>query len=177
MQFDLQFAQIAVGIVASILAILGTIFGWFGKARRWAASFFKPKLLVGLIDVPARTMVLIPASRSNALWWHMGSVGSEPAMQIVGDLNVTNISKYGIFVMGAKLRKPKAVGHALVRAQNSNLYDSTDMIPEGAVSELRFDFFVQPPVRKPGETFKADLAILDQFGNEHWLKGLEFPYV
>ena len=66
-------------------------------------------------------MVLIPVSRSNALWWHMGAVGDQPAMQIVGDLNVTNISKYGVFVMGAKLRKPKAVGHAVVRAHDENI--------------------------------------------------------
>lgn len=97
-------------------------------------------------------------------------------MQIVGDLNVTNISKCGVFVMGAKLRKPKAVGHALVRANESNMYSTKHIIPQGGVSDLRFDFFVQPPVREKGQQFKADIAIIDQFGNEHWLKGLEFPY-
>lgn len=97
-------------------------------------------------------------------------------MQIVGDLNVTNISKHGVYVMGAKLRRPKAVGHALVRAQHSNLYDSKHIIPQNGISDLRFDFFVQPPVRTAGQPFRADVAILDQFGNEHLLKGLEFRY-
>ena len=97
-------------------------------------------------------------------------------MQIVGDLNVTNISKYGVFVMGAKLKKPKAIGHALVRAHDSNRYGTKHIIPQGGVSDLRFDFFVQPPVLEKGQLFKADVAIIDQFGNEHWLKGLEFPY-
>ena len=122
-------------------------------------------------------MILMPESRANALWWHMGAMGNEPAMQIVGDLNVTNISKYGVIVMGAKLRKPSAVGHAFVRAQDQNLYGSKHMIPSGGVSDLRFDFFVQPPVRASGEAFRADVAIIDQFGNEHWLKGLQFPYI
>ena len=49
-------------------------------------------------------------------------------------------------------------------------------IPMGGLSELSFDFFVQPPVKEEGILFKADVAIIDQFGNEHWLKGLEFPY-
>lgn len=98
-------------------------------------------------------------------------------MQIVGALNVTNISTYGIFVMAAKLRKPKAVGHALVRAHDSNMYSSKHVIPEGAVGDLSFDFYVQPPVREKGKPCKADVAIIDQFGNEHWLKGLEFPYM
>ena len=176
MPFDLQSAQVAVAVVIGILTILGTIFGWFGKAWRWIASLFAPKPLVGVIEVPSKTMVLIPVARQNPLWWHMGSMGDQPAMQIVGDLNVTNISKYGVFVMGAKLRRPKAVGHALVRAHDSNMYSTKHIIPQGGVSDLRFDFFVQPPVREKGQPFKADVAIIDQFGNEHWLKGLEFPY-
>ena len=176
MPFDLQSAQVAVAIVIGLLTILGTIFGWFGKAWRWVSSLFKPKPPVGIIEVPSKTMVLIPVSRSNAVWWHMGAMGDQPAMQIVGDLNVTNISKYGVFVMGAKLRKPKAVGHALVRAHDENIYSTKHVIPQGAVSDVRFDFFVQPPVCEKGKPFKADVAIIDQFGNEHWLKGLEFPY-
>lgn len=176
MPFDLQSAQVAVAIAIGMLAILGTIFGWFGKALRWVLSLFRPKPPIGVIEVPSKTMILIPVSRNNALWWHMGAMDDQPAMQIVGDLNVTNISKYGVFVMGAKLRKPKAVGHALVRAHKSDMYGTKHVIPQGAVSDLRFDFFVQPPVCEKGKSFKADVAIIDQFGNEHWLKGLEFPY-
>ncbi len=176
MPFDLQAAQVVVGLVISLLTILGTIFGWFGKAWRWASLLFSHKPPVGLIDVPSKTMVLIPVSRQNELWWHMGSMGGKPAMQIVGHLNVTNISKYDVVVMGAKLRKPKAVGHAFVRAHDSNVYSQAHSIPMGGLSELSFDFFVQPPVKEEGILFKADVAIIDQFGNEHWLKGLEFPY-
>ena len=176
MPFDLQSTQALVAIVVGLLAILGTISGWFGKVLRRVPSLLKPKSPVGVIEVPSKTMVLIPVSRQNALWWHMSSMGDQSAMQIVGDLNVTNISKYGIFIMGAKLRKPKAVGHALVRAHDSGMYGTKHVIPKGTVSDLRFDFFVQPPIYEKGETFKADVAIVDQFGNEHWLKGLEFSY-
>jgi len=114
MPFDLNSAQVGVGVVVGVLTIVGTLLGWFGKAWRSVVSLFKSKPLVGVIEVPSKTMVLIPVARSNALWWHMGAMGDQPAMQIVGDLNVTNISKYGLFVMGAKLKKPKAVGHAIV---------------------------------------------------------------
>ena len=176
MAFDLQSAQVAVGIVISLLTILGIVFGWFGKAWRWVSSVFRPKSPVGVIDVPSKTIVLIPISHHNAIWWHMGSMGGQPAMQIVGDLNVTNISKYEVIIMGAKLRKPKAVGHARVLAQDSNMCSQKHIIPQGGVSDLRFDFFVQPTVSEEGKPFKADVAIIDQFGNEHWLKGLKFPY-
>lgn len=177
MSYDLQSIQIAVGIATGTIVILGTIFGWFGKAWSWVASHLKRKPLVGVIEVPSKTMVLIPVASQNALWWHMGAMGEQPVMQIVGDLNVTNISTYGVFVMGAKLRNPKAVGHAHVRAHDSNIYGTKNIIPQADVSDLRFSFFVQPPVREQGQPFKADVAIIDQFGNEHWLKGLEFPYL
>ena len=176
MLYDLQSAQIAVAIAVGVLTIFGTIFGWFRKTWLWTRSRFKRGASPGTIDVPTKTMILIPTPRANALWWHMGAIGNEPAMQIVGDLNITNISKYGIFVMGARLRKPNAIGHALVRAQNQNLYDSKHLVPPGAVSDLRFSFFVQPPVQAEGKAFRADVAIVDQFGNEHWLTGLRFPY-
>ncbi|MDO8329023.1 MAG: hypothetical protein Q7T36_00960 [Fluviicoccus sp.] len=78
--------------------------------------------------------------------------------------------------MGAKIRKPNAVGYVLVRANDSNEYSQKHRIPRGGISDLRFTFFVQPPVREEGTLFKADIAIIDQFGNEHWLKGLEFQY-
>lgn len=178
MPFDLASAQVAIGVLIGLLTILGTLFGWFGKAAAWIRALFSPKGSPGLIDVPPKTLILQPVPRRNALWWHMGSMSGNPAMQIVGDLNITNISKHDVVVMGAKLKKPRALGHAFVRAQGSNLYGSGSdhSVPVGGISDLRFDFFVQPPVKEKGQMFKADVAILDQFGNEHWLKGLEFPY-
>lgn len=52
----------------------------------------------------------------------MGSSGGDqPAMQIVGDLAVTNISRYKILLTAAKMKKPKALGHVSVRDVNSTL--------------------------------------------------------
>jgi hypothetical protein len=176
MPVDRQNLQIALGIVATLLTILATVFGWFAKAWRWTCSLFEAKPPVGVIDVPTKTVILIPVARPDALWWHMGSMDSRPVMQIAGDLSATNISKFEIVLMGAKLRKPKASGLALVSERGSHICTQKNAIPLGAVSDLRFDFFVQPPSREKGEPFKADVAIIDQFGNEHWLKGLKFPY-
>lgn len=173
--WDLQKISITVGIVLAGLTILGKVTGFFGwllkQYRQWHQSSF------ALIEVPKKTVILVPVSLRNAFWWHMGSMSGQPAMQIVGDLNVTNISKYNVYLMGARLRKPRAVGHVCVRVQGSNIYSSNSMIPQGALSDLRFDFFVQPPVCKEGSPFKADVAIIDQFGNEHWLKKVNFLYM
>ena len=173
MVWDLQTISLAVGIALTVLTILGKVTGFFGwlliRYRQWG----EPSS--GLIEIPKRTVILIPIARPNALWWHMGAIGDKPAMQIVGDLNVTNISRYGIYLMAAKLRKPRATGFVMEGAHDSNMYGN-HMIVEGGVSDLRFHFFVQPPVCSEGQPFKTDVAIIDQFGNEHWLKGVAFPY-
>jgi hypothetical protein len=31
-----------------------------------------------------------------------------------------------------------------------------------------------PPAVEKGKTLVADVALVDQFGNEHWIRGLEF---
>jgi hypothetical protein len=177
MPFDLQTISMAVGSALGVLTILGIVFGWFSKAGRWVYSFFLVKPSVGVIDVPTKTLILIPVARHNSFWWHMGDASGEPVMQIVGDLNVTNISKFGVVLTGARMRKPKATGNAIVSTHDSQTYSSNNVIPVGAMGDLRFDFLVQPPVREKGNLFKADIAIVDQFGNEHWLKGVEFPYL
>ena len=80
--------------------------------------------------------------------------------------------------VGSGQVKPSANGRVLARAHgDSSMYSTTHIILQRSVSDLRFDFFVQPPVCEVGKPFKADVAIIDQFGNEHWLKGLEFQYM
>lgn len=38
MPVELKDVGTVVGIIAGLLAILGTVFGWFAKAGRWVAS-------------------------------------------------------------------------------------------------------------------------------------------
>ena len=170
MNLNLKTIEIAVGILLSVLTILGIFFGWFGKAWRWVSLKFRLRPSASIIDIPKKTMILIPLPRKNALLWHMGKAGDEPGMHIVGDLNVTNISsKYAVFAMGAKLRKPKAIGRIIRPVKD-------EKISKGSTGRLTFEFFIQPPVCKKEMSFKADVAIIDLFNNEHWLKGLEFQY-
>lgn len=173
MTWNLQTMSVVAALAVATLTIIGKVFGFFG----WVKSLLShsKRTSPASIEVPKKTIILVPVARPNAFWWHMGSMGDKPAMQIVGDLNVTNISTHGVFLMGARLRKPMAIGHVVVRASNSNLYSGNHVIPRDSVSDLRFDFFVQPPTCKSGELLKTDVAIVDQFGNEHWLKGVEFP--
>src|SRR5260370_41529098 len=42
-------------------------------------------------DFPQETL-RIALKGENDYWWHMGGAGNSPAMQVVGDFHVTNIS-------------------------------------------------------------------------------------
>ena len=96
-------------------------------------------------------------------------------MQIVGKVSVKNICKHDIYVTAAKLKKPQAWEHGDVNDLDSQ-YSGGYMIPNGGTTDLWFHFWVMPLVREKGQSFKADVAIIDLFGNEHWIKGIEFPY-
>jgi hypothetical protein len=36
--------------------------------------------------------------------------------------------------------------------------------------------WVMPPFKSEGDGFITDVALLDHFGNEHWVRDLEFTY-
>jgi len=55
----------------------------------------------------------------------------------------------------------------------SNVYGRF-MLPAGYISKVSFNFWISPPTKRKGETLKTSIAIIDQFGNKHWLKGIEF---
>ena len=96
-------------------------------------------------------------------------------MQIFCDVTVRNVCKHDIFVTTAKLKKPKALEPGDVDDLNSQ-YSGRYIIFNGIRTDLRFNFRFKPLVREKGQSFKADVAIIDVFGNEHWLKGVDFPY-
>lgn len=172
---DLSTVQVIVGIATALVAILGTVFGWFGAAWRWFRSLSNSAPPAGVIVVPKKTLILLKPQRHDAAWWHMGSSDDQPAMQIVGHLKATNITDYSIFVLGVKLKKPPAFGHVMV-AGKSNVFSSDHGIPPSAIGDVSFDFWVMPPIYEKGKPFKSNVALIDQFGNEHWIKNLEFPY-
>lgn len=180
---DLATISIVVTIGAGVVVILGGIFGWLGKLGSFVTWFVdkvrRRPANDGNIVVPRSTLVLVPSYSRQGTWWHMGRTGGDekrPAMQVVGHLTATNISSYNVLVTGAKLRKPAMTGHAMVRDPASNMYDSRHMIEKDCVQDVSYDFWIDPPVRKLGETFIGDIAIIDQFGNEHWVRNVEFRY-
>jgi hypothetical protein len=161
-------------VSASLAALIGAIYAFF----RWGLLLIR-KLFTPLeqitYKIPKKTIIIIPLPREKSSWWHMGSSSGKPAMQVVGHFKVTNITKYNILLTAAKMRKPKLLGHILVKDTESQ-YHGSYPIPGGATTDMTIDFWIMPPVREKGATFITDIAILDQFANEHWIKKVEFEY-
>lgn len=165
--------SLIIGIIVGALTIFGYLKGFFSWIFEKVINLFKPSDAIH--NIPRKTLVLLPKANPNSTWWHMGGIGGEPAMQIVGHFTVTNISKFSILPTLVKMKKPKILGHVMCKKMDENIYGGY-MIPEGGTTDLSYDFWITPPIKEKDESFKANIAFVDQFGNEHWVKGVEFPY-
>lgn len=153
-------------IVDLLLVIWKAIGGLFGSTPKSGLE----------VEIPKKTIIIPPNPNTHATWWHMGSTAGKPAMQVVGQsIKVTNIAKYGIYLCAVKMKKPKSLGHISVKDSNSHYHGFYEIPPSG-ISDISFHFWIIPPVIEEGKSFKTDVAIIDQFGNEHWIKGIEFIY-
>lgn len=147
-----------IPIIKSIIELLSAILGFIKKlfGGREKNNY--------QIDIPKKTIIIAPNPDAHYTWWHMGSSSGKPAMQVSGKFKVTNITKYRIILCAAKMKKPNVFGHV-----------SGELSPT-SVTDISFDFWIIPAFKEKGEPFMADVAIIDQFGNEHWIKEINFIY-
>ena len=156
-----------------VLDGLRSVGDWYKRLRR-------PKH--GMV-IPKQTLILLPSASGGpyALHWGLGNAGNVQGMQIGGRLQATNTSSYGVRCSGLKLLKPKGVElftqHLSVLDPETGTSSSIVMIPSRSIGELSFLFFVTPVTATPGKTLVASIAVVDQFGNEHSLRNLQFKYL
>ena len=181
---------VAIGAVAAVVLTATTVLlnalGILEKAgsliaKIWA-TLFGGKAASG--HPPKRTLVVIQP-QPHVLWWHMGSTGGQqprPLMQISADLRVTNIWNSDIRIAGAAIRFRQRLvfrrlerGDALVKDLRSQ-YSGNYPIPPNAMTRVGAHFMLDRPARKVGKYLVADLALVDQFNNYHWLRSLRFAY-
>ena len=122
----------------------------------------------------------IALRNEHAYWWHMGSVGTNPAMQIVGDFLVTNISTIPARIPQMELRYGlwgrKRVRGGIIVEGPDQMYGMYDIAPNDTRGS-RADFWIFPPVCKKNQTFTAHSVVFyDQFGNTHSLRKIRFGY-
>src|SRR5574341_163056 len=148
---------VLIGALVGIFTILGFIFKWgkgiIVKIRHFIIRY-RPK-------IPRETMRIIPQPPGH--WWHMGSINKQPAMQLVSNWYVTNITNDPVIILGSRILRPRIDGHVFAT-----------QISKGATDKVSAHFWIQPPVCKQGRDFKAKIVLIDQFGNEHKIKNVLF---
>jgi hypothetical protein len=149
--------------------------------RLWSGIKALPRRPNALLAVPKQTMVILPsvASGAEGYWWRAEEHRGNPAMELVGDLQVANISKYPIRVSGAVFNKPALnvvrIEILIAQAETDEFRSGTLIAPE-TVGEMTLSFTVCPAVHNPGDSIKADISIIDQFNNPHRLKNVILKY-
>ena len=121
--------------------------------------------------VPRQTLRILAQTRG--CWWHMGSVADKPAMQVVADWHITNITEGPVYLLKARIAKPLTEGSVFTRHPKQDVYGRYPILPR-ATTEARSDFWITPPVRNVGENFKTTVVLTDQYGNDHKLKNVIF---
>jgi hypothetical protein len=153
----------ALGLIEKSLVLLSKILGSF---RRRAD---------GIPRVPSRTVAVIPEPRINAFWWSMGRAGDTPIMQVVADFYVTNTTERPIQLAGALLKVNRWLvlsrterGNTMVKDLSSVYSGNYPVIPH-RMTKVRADFQFVRPFVKAKRAFNSRIALIDQYGNEHWV--------
>jgi len=165
---DLDDLSKIVGIIGVIVTSLGVVFvavlGLSRKVRDWITR----RVAFSAQGVPRRTITTV-LQNEELCWWNEATMQDQPAMQVHGDVMVANISDKWISLPVAQIGKSRTLGTATIKNHTSTLQPS-ERAPCG------FMFFVQPPVKMKGKTFIADVALVDQFGNSHWMRKMKFVF-
>jgi uncharacterized membrane protein len=166
--------NLLIGLILGVFGVIAYIKGFFSWSWSGVKGLFfsSPE---NVYQIPNKTLTIIKKAGAHNCWWHMGKSGGKPAMQIVAKFMVTNICKFNVLPVLVKMKKPENLGHVMIRKHDENFYGRY-MIPDGTTTDLSIDFWVIPPVRKEGDPFKADLAVVDQFGNEQGIMDVNFEY-
>ena len=164
-----EFIHSPVEVVAAFVVIAGALSTGFKAGRRfwmniWARLRSKP-------IVPTETLRMV--QDVNSSFWGLGSVGGEPAMQLVLDGHITDISGNPNRVLRAEI--PKPLTHAnMVLLSNDHDARRPQILSPHECAEIRLCFFVQPVVGEKGKPWKSPVILVDQYGNHHKIKNCEF---
>ena len=164
---------VLIAVVAGIL--LALIFNFWEKIKSWLKRFFNalraPEDGSAIPNTSFRFVV-----KSTETFWHLGNRGNEPSMQVILRCSVTNITN-GYAKIVECVVKAKNVEHVLPSLINNGKASLDCTFLPRSTSRLDLHFWITPPACKIGETFKTDIIFIDQFGNEHKLKRVEFKYM
>lgn len=166
--FSLDLTHLVTSVLAALVSNIDRIPGFL----KGTLELVKGNQEDSTYHVPKQTLKVLPMPGSET-WWHMGAKGKEPAMQVVARFYATNLTgTHNLLAMYAKLRKPASMGNASFVVNHKSI----DKLEPKCTAMVHVDFWIRPPIKNAGEEFVADVGIVDQWGQEHWIKKVKFRY-
>jgi hypothetical protein len=150
---------------------------WPNKIGRFARSLWKS---------PKKSLiVLLQHERSHR--WRMGNINNNPAMQIIADYYLTNITQEDLFVLKTYFVPYECKGwFPSTLPVEGNVFVKNHVvaggapgkhkIPPGFTFEGHADWWIQPPIKSEGQTLIGRSCFVDQFENEHWTAVIKWKY-
>jgi hypothetical protein len=172
-----------IATVVGYLVVIGGGLGGLVRFGFWALDEVQKRRQAAAqgYKIPPSTLT-VALQQQREYWWHMGGVGQDPAMQIVGRFTVTNVYSRPVRAVQVELRyglfgRKSIIGDLSVsQSLNSNYYDAFP-IPPGDTRNASCHVWLYPPVAKKREKFVAhSVTITDHFGNRHKIKSVSFEY-
>lgn len=117
------------------------------------------------------TIRVVQDMRSSC--WGLAAVEGAPAMQIVFDAHVTDISGKPNRILRAEIAKPLTHAHMASISTNHDARRPQVLNPY-ETAELRALFFLKPVVGVNTKPWRATIVLIDQYGNRHAIKDCVF---
>ena len=175
---NLPSIPIYIKSLGAVAVVLTAILVFVKEARKFVADSYAwvwrrlaPK------GSPYRVDLRITPRQMGYCHWNEGSCSGKPCMQVRCYLFVSNVGPCPDFqILEISIRKPKTQGFIMPLAQRGMLPPWRPPIRDTArlASTFSVMFMVEPPVVKSGQTFIADIVLVDQFGEKHIAKKVEF---
>lgn len=89
---------------------------------------------------------------------------------------VTNITRGNILITATYMKKPLSESTTPMVQEpppQSHYWGMYPILP-GHTTEMQANYILDHTVCKKGQVLQADIVVLDQFGNEHVIKGIKF---
>jgi hypothetical protein len=148
---------------------------WPNKIGRFARSLWQG---------PKKSLIVL-LQHERSYRWRMGEINDKPAMQIIADFYLTNITHEDVFLLktyfvpyhgnGWFPSSLSVEGNAFVKNHVvTGGAPGKHKIPPGFTCEGHADWWIQPPIRSDGETLTGRSCFVDQFDNEHWTAAVKW---
>ncbi len=158
-----------------IITIIGIIVGWFSGLFRWIFNRIKiwyQNKKAPINRIPKQTLKIVP--RPFSARWSVGKENGKSIVHLAIDFYITNIYTSNVKVLDAYLKKEKVHTRIVsVRHPHSNIHGRYPILP-GETTESIVSFTIDSKKVSGDRPYFSDIVLVDQFGNQHLVKKIEF---